>query len=162
MRSLQRNYSIGLPTMSCVIICRLLLLTWGFKKDIFHVFKLIIPKTPKLKYKRYYGTFYEKIEFLLKFWKFSQFGYPHNSEIPSSILFILDIILAFPALITEALAFNNHACNSLRANADQANAKVTSLFGLGCHSINLCSQSKRFRFHFHSNGSRSDSIICID
>ena len=32
----------------------------------------------------------------------------------------------------------------LRANADRA--KATSLFGLGCHSINLCSPSKRFCF----------------
>ena len=42
----------------------------------------------------------------------------------------------------------------LRANADQATAKATSVFGLCCHSINLCSPSKRFCFR--SNSSRID------
>ena len=40
----------------------------------------------------------------------------------------------------------------LKANADRSKAKAMPLFGLGCHSINLCSLFKRFRFR--SNGSQ--------
>ena len=35
-----------------------------------------------------------------------------------------------------------------KVNADRAKAKATSHFGLGCHSINLCSPSRDFAFAF--------------